>query len=207
MKLKGLAQGLTVGWIRGLGLLLLAAGTAALIAGCGAAGQGDPASAQQPGASEPLILAPDSSASASGTQGQEQGQGQEANRAPATPEGEPIVIPLSELSDQARFYPTTVNGLPVEVLAVQAADGSYRTALNTCQVCYDSGYGYYVQQGDVLVCQNCYNEFPMSAVEIESGGCNPVPIFDSLKVATADSITIPVETIEAAVPFFENWKR
>jgi uncharacterized membrane protein len=129
------------------------------------------------------------------------------NRAPATPEGEPIVISIAELSGQARFYPTTVEGLALEVLAVQAPDGSYRTALNTCQVCYDSGYGYYIQEGEVLVCQNCGNEFPMQAVEIESGGCNPVPILDELKDVSGDTITIPFATLEAARPFFENWKR
>lgn len=36
-----------------------------------------------------------------------------------------------------------------------------RTAFNTCQVCYSSGRGYYVQEGNVLVCQNCGNRFGM----------------------------------------------
>jgi len=40
----------------------------------------------------------------------------------------------------------------MEVLALKAKDRTIRTALNTCQVCYASGKGYYVQEGDVLVC-------------------------------------------------------
>jgi uncharacterized membrane protein len=186
-----------VNLIKALVPALLVVCMAGMLAGCGGdqpsadAQSGNTASeANETGASDPSTTAAD-----------------QANHAPATPEGQPIVIPISELSDQARFYPTTVDGLAVEVLAVQAPDGSYRTALNTCQVCYDSGYGYYIQDGDVLVCQNCGNQFPMAAVEIESGGCNPVPIFDELKEVTGDSITIPVATLQAAAPYFADWKR
>jgi len=35
----------------------------------------------------------------------------------------------------------------MEVLAVKAPDGTIRTAMNTCKICYDSGAGYYVQEG------------------------------------------------------------
>ena len=39
----------------------------------------------------------------------------------------------------------------IEVLAVKSSDGTIRTAFNTCQVCYASGRGYYIQQGDGLI--------------------------------------------------------
>jgi hypothetical protein len=78
--------------------------------------------------------------------------------------GADLVIPLSDITTTATFYPATVNGIDLEVLAVKAPDGTIRTAFNTCQVCYDSGRGYYKQSGDVLVCQNCGNRFPMSRV-------------------------------------------
>ena len=45
----------------------------------------------------------------------------------------------------------------MEIVAVKALDGSIRTAFNTCQVCYNSGRGYYQQEGNELVCQNCGN--------------------------------------------------
>ena len=51
------------------------------------------------------------------------------------------------------------------VLAFKASDDTIRTALNTCQVCYDSGRGYYVQEGDKLICQNCGNQFEADQVE------------------------------------------
>jgi uncharacterized membrane protein len=122
-------------------------------------------------------------------------------------DGEDLVIPLSGVTTTATFYPATVNGTDLEVIAVEAPDGTIRTAFNTCQVCYDSGRGYYKQDGDVLVCQNCGNRFPMSHVEVESGGCNPWPIFDEYKTVTDTDITIPAAFLSEATVIFENWKR
>jgi uncharacterized membrane protein len=139
--------------------------------------------------------------------GQATGDGASASQAEATPEGTDIVIPIADITDKARFYPTTVGGTAVEVLAVKAPDGSIRTAFNTCQVCFDSGRGYYVQEGNVLVCQNCGNRFATDDVEIKTGGCNPVPIFDENKIVTENTITIPVSTLESAKDLFANWKR
>ncbi len=117
-----------------------------------------------------------------------------------------IVIPLADVDDTAAFYPAEIDGTRLEVIAVKAPDGTVRTAFNTCQVCYDSGRGYYEQDGDVLVCQNCGNRFPMSRVEVESGGCNPVPIFDGNKTVDESSITIPLEVLKQAAVIFSNWK-
>jgi uncharacterized membrane protein len=135
------------------------------------------------------------------------GSGGGGNSAAATPAGEDIVIPVSEITETARFFPTeTADGTKVEVLALTAPDGTIRTAFNTCQVCYGSGKGYYVQEGDVLVCQNCKNRFDANMVEIESGGCNPVPIFPENKTVTDETITISADFIEQAKVIFANWK-
>lgn len=117
-----------------------------------------------------------------------------------------LVIPISGISKTATFYPMTVDGTKLEVLAVKASDGTIRTAFNTCQVCYDSGRGYYKQEGDVLVCQNCGNRFPLSAVEVEKGGCNPVPIFDEDKTINTTTITIHADYLKLATQIFQNWK-
>jgi hypothetical protein len=131
----------------------------------------------------------------------------DANNAPPTPAGEDVVIPVSEITQTARFYPTeTSDGTAVEILALTAPDGTIRTAFNTCQVCYGSGKGYYKQDGDVLVCQNCGNRFDASMVEIESGGCNPVPIFADNKTVTDETITISADYIDLAKEIFSNWK-
>ncbi|GHU74255.1 hypothetical protein AGMMS49992_15170 [Clostridia bacterium] len=117
-----------------------------------------------------------------------------------------LVIPINEITTTATFYPVEVGGTKLEVIAVRAPDGSVRTAFNTCQVCYDSGRGYYKQVGNVLVCQNCGNRFNMSQVEVVSGGCNPVPIFPENKIVTDETITISNEFLTKSAVIFANWK-
>ncbi|MDR3051803.1 MAG: Fe-S-containing protein [Oscillospiraceae bacterium] len=117
-----------------------------------------------------------------------------------------LVIPVAGVSEQASFYPVNVEGTQMEIIAVKTADGALRTAFNTCQVCYGSGRGYYVQQGDRLVCQNCGNQFPMGRVEVEAGGCNPWPIFAENKTVTDESITISYDFLKQAKVIFSNWK-
>ncbi len=121
-------------------------------------------------------------------------------------DGADIVIPIDEVTETAAFYPAEVDGVKMEVLAVKATDGTVRTAFNTCQVCYSSGRGYYKQSGDVLVCQNCGNQFKVDEVEITRGGCNPVPIFSENKTVEEETITISNEFLQEAKVIFSNWK-
>jgi uncharacterized membrane protein len=93
----------------------------------------------------------------------------------------------------------------MEVIAVKAPDGVIRTAFNTCEVCYDSGRGYYEQVGAMLVCQNCGNRFLMSQVETQSRGCNPWPIFASDKTVTDETVTISYEFLKKSKDIFANW--
>jgi uncharacterized membrane protein len=118
-----------------------------------------------------------------------------------------LVIQVSEITENAVFYPVDIDGTRVEVLAVKAPDGTIRTAFNTCQVCYGSGRGFYKQQGTVLVCQNCGNRFRMSQVEQRSGGCNPVPIFAANKTVTGTTITISKDFLTKSKEIFARWKR
>ena len=120
--------------------------------------------------------------------------------------GEEFVIEKDEVTEQAMFYPVEVDGTEMEILAVKASDGSIRTAFNTCQVCYSSGRGYYEQDGDWLVCQNCGNSYTADDVEIAVGGCNPYPIFADNKTETEDSIQISYDFLKEATVIFENWK-
>ena len=123
------------------------------------------------------------------------------------PQGSGLVIQIKDITETATFYPAQVDGVKMEVLAVKAPDGTIRTAFNTCQVCYDSGRGYYVQEGDVLVCQNCGNRFRTSDVEKVRGGCNPVPILEEEKIVDENTITIPAELMQKAKVLFADWKR
>jgi uncharacterized membrane protein len=118
-----------------------------------------------------------------------------------------LKIPKNEITADAKFYQYTVDGVLIEVLALRAPDGTIRTALNTCQICYASGRGYYTQKGDVLVCNNCGNRFKASQVELIKGGCNPVPITKEWKTEDADFIYIPKTLFVEAKPLFFNWKK
>jgi len=121
--------------------------------------------------------------------------------------GKGVVINKKEIASTATFIPYKAGGFDMEVIAVRASDGSIRTALNTCQVCYRSGRGYYKQVGDVFVCQNCGSRFRVDQVELIKGGCNPIPILEGEKSDLGDSILIPKAFLESAAPYFAVWKK
>ncbi len=118
-----------------------------------------------------------------------------------------LVIPKAGLSSIVSFYPYYAGKVYMEVMAVRAPDGTVRTALNTCQVCYSSGRGFYKQSGDVVVCQNCGNRFRIDQIELIKGGCNPIPITKDLKTETAGTITIGKGVLAQGAQFFRVWKR
>lgn len=117
-----------------------------------------------------------------------------------------LKIPISEVTEKVKYYPYTVDGTKMEVIALKAGDGTIRTALNTCQVCNNSGRGYYIQEGDVLVCQNCGNRFQADQVELIKGGCNPVPVMKENKTDDGTNIIISKEFLSQNKDLFANWK-
>ncbi|MDR1913791.1 MAG: DUF2318 domain-containing protein [Clostridiales bacterium] len=123
-------------------------------------------------------------------------------------EGDSLLIPTSEISETAEFYFVTVDDTRMGVVAVKTPDGKIRTAFDTCQVCNGSPKAYFEQSGSSLQCQNCGNKFPMNRVEVEAGGCNPIPIFEKDKTVTDESITISYETLKVNKGLFpSNWKK
>lgn len=124
-----------------------------------------------------------------------------------TKPGEDIVIIANEITETARFYPYKIGNTDMEIFAARASDNTIRTAFNTCQVCYDSGRGYYVQEGDEFVCQNCGNRFKLDQIEVIKGGCNPVPIMKENKVDDGTTITISGEFLASYKELFGNWNK
>lgn len=118
-----------------------------------------------------------------------------------------IVIKKKDITVKAKFYPYVVDGKNMEIFAVKASDGTIRTALNTCQVCYSSGRGYYKQEGAIFVCQNCGNRFRLDQIEKIKGGCNPIPILGQDKTDLGDSIGISKQYLASVAPYFANWKK
>ncbi len=118
--------------------------------------------------------------------------------------GEGITIVKKDITETATFIPYKIGNTKMEIVAVKAPDGTIRTALNTCQVCWDSGRGYYKQEGDELVCQNCSNRFKISQIEKIKNGCNPVPITEEEKTDNGDTITITGDNLAKYKNFFES---
>lgn len=125
----------------------------------------------------------------------------------AVPDTEGITIDKNAVTEEAHFYPYQSNDTYMEVIAIRAEDGTVRTAFNTCQICFDSGRGYYKQDGEVLVCQNCGNRFTVDQIEVVNGGCNPVPIFKDDKTETDGVITISDNVLAEYSMLFSKWKR
>lgn len=117
-----------------------------------------------------------------------------------------LIIAIEDISTTATFYPIEIDGTKLEVLVIKASDGTIRTAFNTCQICYSSGRGYYEQEGNNLICQNCSNRFRSDDVEITRGGCNPVPITQENKTVDGENIIISKEFLSESKNIFENWK-
>ena len=128
------------------------------------------------------------------------------NAAEKISSGESLTIPVKEISEKASFYSVEVDGTQMEVIAVKDSNGNIRTAFNTCQICYDSGNGYYKQEGDNLVCQNCGNSFTMDQVGQSAGGCNPWPILEEDKTETDSEIKISYDFLKESSDIFANWK-
>jgi uncharacterized membrane protein len=117
-----------------------------------------------------------------------------------------LVIQISDIGENAIFYPLVIDGIEMEVLVVRAGDNTIRTAFNTCQVCFNTGLGFFVQEGSFLVCQACHRRFRMTQVERQGGGCNPEPIFPENKTVSSTTITIPLEHLRRHKEMFANWK-
>lgn len=128
-----------------------------------------------------------------------------ATEIPVTKDSD-LVIQTKDITDQPSFYPAEINGVNLEVIAVKASDGTIRTAFNTCQVCYNSGKGYYEIEGNELVCQNCGNRFGFDDVEVTRGGCNPVPITSDYKTVNDETITVTKDLLAQATEIFADWK-
>ena len=127
---------------------------------------------------------------------------QSADGAPAASSG--MSIPLSELTQEPKFYDWNENGTDMQLIALIDASGEVQLAYNTCQVCASSPYAYFELKNERLICQNCGNAFPYSAVGKMSGGCNPMPVSDY--AVSADTIDIQSDELAKNAKAFANWK-
>ena len=131
------------------------------------------------------------------------GCAQKDSASQAEPSGD-LTIVLNSISETPSFIDGSIDGQPMQVIAVRDADGTVRLSYNTCQVCQGSPWAYFELQNGQLVCQNCGNAFALSAVGKGGYGCMPlmVPAY----TLTETSVVIPHDTLVQVKDAFENWK-
>ena len=131
------------------------------------------------------------------------GCAQKDSASQAEPSGD-LTIALDSISETPSFIDGSIDGQPMQVIAVRDSNGAVRLSYNTCQVCQGSPWAYVELQNGQLVCQNCGNAFALSAVGKGGYGCMPlmVPAY----TLTETSVVIPHDTLVQVKDAFENWK-
>ena len=75
-----------------------------------------------------------------------------------------VRVPLKALdSGKALFLSMESNGVKVHYFVLRGGDGTYRAALDACDVCFRANKGYR-QEGDRMVCVNCGQAFPSDRI-------------------------------------------
>ena len=131
------------------------------------------------------------------------GCAQKDSASQAEPSGD-LTIALDSISETPSFINGSIDGQPMQVIAVRDADGTVRLSYNTCQVCKGSPWAYFEVQNGKLVCQNCGNAFDFSAIGQNGYGC--MPLMASAYTLTETSVVIPHDTLVQIKDAFENWK-
>ncbi len=119
-----------------------------------------------------------------------------------TAENGELVIDKDTLSEHALFVNYNSNGTNIQLIAVNASDGSQRLSLNTCQACNPSPKAYFEEENGRLVCQNCGNIFTMDSVGEIAGGCNPMNIDYEIE---DNNITVSTTVLDSYADKFVSW--
>ncbi len=120
---------------------------------------------------------------------------------PVVENGE-IAIDTDTLTEHPLYINYDASGTNIQMIAVNASDGSPRLSLNTCQTCNPSPKAYFEEENGRLVCQNCGNEFTMDSVGEAAGGCNPMNI--NYKVEDK-KLTVSVADLDSYAEDFASW--
>jgi uncharacterized membrane protein len=87
-----------------------------------------------------------------------------------------VRIPLKALDNgKALFLRYDFGGRQLHYFVLKSSDGAYRSAFDACDVCFAANQGYR-QEGDLMVCNKCGQEFPSVKIGEIKGGCNPHPL-------------------------------
>ena len=113
----------------------------------------------------------------------------------ATQEGENLVIKLSEVTSEAKFYYYKPNSVKIQFFAVLGTDDQPHIALDACDSCYAAKKGY-THVNTYMECNNCGLTFLVTSIGTDNlqGGCwpsyLPVSIVDGkVQIKISDVVT------------------
>jgi uncharacterized membrane protein len=118
---------------------------------------------------------------------------------PVTGQGGEVKIPLVNVQDgNAHFFSYASGGTVITFFVMKAANGSIRTALDACVACNHAKLGYR-QEGGLVVCNNCGMGFTPAEIGKVTGGCNPLPLNNTIDGQT---LVLKVKDLEAGGQYF-----
>lgn len=132
------------------------------------------------------------------------GCAQKEDSASQTASSGDLTVALDTLGETPVFVDGSIDGQPMQVIAVRDSDGTVRLSYNTCQVCQGSPWAYFELQNGQLVCQNCGNAFALSAIGKAGYGCMPLSV--PAYTLTETSVVITHDTLAQVRDAFKNWK-
>ncbi|UCG69500.1 MAG: DUF2318 domain-containing protein [Thermoplasmata archaeon] len=114
--------------------------------------------------------------------------------------GDEFVIPLSDVTDSAKYYSYNTGTNDIKFFAVRGSDGDVHTAFDACEVCFEAKKGYYQDGGD-MVCRNCGNRYTTNQIGTanQGGGCWPGYMKRTIE---GDKVKIKLSELEGGSFYF-----
>ena len=113
-------------------------------------------------------------------------------------EGPMVIIPLSEISDQVRWFDYPVGGVVIRFFAVLDGGGKIHAGLDACEVCYQAKKGFH-QENDMIQCNSCGKLAPIAGVGHNSGECWPGPLPARIE---GEEVLVSVQALQDGVYMF-----
>ena len=125
--------------------------------------------------------------------------GRRTPHAEVEPRNGAVVFDVASFQDrEAKYFTLKTQSGAVDFFVLMSSDGVIRAAFDACDVCFQARKGYR-QAGDLMICNNCGQQFPSVRINVEEGGCNPSPLPRTIQ---GDSLVINVADIRNGARFF-----
>jgi uncharacterized membrane protein len=111
----------------------------------------------------------------------------------------PVVrIPVSEVSEEARWFEYPVGGVAIRFFVVLDANGGVHAGMDACEVCYLAKKGFH-QEGEMMQCNSCGKVAAIPAIGHNSGDCWPGPVPSRVE---GEEVLLIVQALQDGVYMF-----